>query len=285
MKVISEVDELREWNRKTSDRRRVLVPTMGALHAGHLSLCDIARREAGVNGDVVASIFVNPTQFGPNEDLASYPRPLEADLEKCKAHGVDLVFTPGAGAIYAENATVIIDETKLSSRLCGPSRPGHFSGVCTVVAKLFNLTHPDAAVFGEKDFQQLAIIRRLVGDLNFPIEIIAGPTVRESDGLAMSSRNAYLNDEARTQAPIIFEALSETISKINDGTLTTSEASIEHARNKIQSAPPAKIDYLEIFHSDTLEPLTGKFLELKKIRIATAVFFGKTRLIDNVGIS
>lgn len=285
MKVISEIDELREWNRKTSDRRRVLVPTMGALHAGHLSLCDIARREAGANADVVASIFVNPTQFGPNEDLASYPRPLEADLEKCKAHGVDLVFTPGAGAIYAENASVIIDETKLSSRLCGASRPGHFSGVCTVVAKLFNLTQPDAAVFGEKDFQQLAIIRRLVGDLNFPIKIIPAPTIRESDGLAMSSRNAYLNEEARTQAPIIFEALSETISKINDGTLATSEASIEHGRNKIQSAPPAKIDYLEIFHSDTLEPLTGKFRELKKIRIATAVFFGKTRLIDNVGIS
>lgn len=285
MKVISETDDLREWNRKTSDRRRVLVPTMGALHAGHLSLCDIARREAGANGDVVASIFVNPTQFGPNEDLASYPRPLEADLEKCKAHGVDLVFTPGAGAIYAENASVIIDETKLSSRLCGSSRPWHFSGVCNVVTKLFNLAQPDAAVFGEKDFQQLAIIRRLIRDLNFPIKIIAGPTIRESDGLAMSSRNAYLSEEARTQAPIIFEALSETISQISDGKLTASVAAVEHARKMIEKVPLAKIDYLEIFHSDTLEPLTGKFGNIKKIRIATAVFFGKTRLIDNVGIS
>ncbi len=178
MKIISEIDELREWIRKTSGRRRVLVPTMGALHEGHLSLCDIARKEAGPDGDVVATIFVNPSQFGPNEDLNSYPRPLDADLEKCEAHGVDLVFTPGSDAIYAEDASVVINENELSSRLCGASRPEHFSGVCTVVTKLFNLTQPAAAVFGEKDFQQLAVIRRLVRDLNFPIEIIPGPTIR-----------------------------------------------------------------------------------------------------------
>lgn len=284
MKVIAEIDELREWNRQASNRRRILVPTMGALHAGHLSLCDIARKEAGTDGNVVATIFVNPTQFGPNEDLDAYPRPLEEDLTKCEARGVDLVFTPDASTIYAEDGSVLVDENKLSSLLCGASRPSHFRGVFTVVTKLFNLTQPDAAVFGEKDFQQLAIIRRLVRDLNFPIEIIAGPTIREPDGLAMSSRNAYLSEEERAQAPVIFESLSAAISGISDGSLATPELARKFARGKIETTELAGIDYLEIFHSDTLELLVGEFTDTKNIRIAAAVFFGKTRLIDNVGI-
>ncbi len=285
MKVISEIDELRGWHQQAGNRRRVLVPTMGALHAGHLSLCDIAREEAGVDGDVIVTIFVNPTQFGPNEDLDAYPNPLEEDLRKCAARGVDLVFTPEVGAIYFENATVVVEEKSLSKHLCGASRPGHFNGVCTVVTKLFNLTQADTAVFGEKDFQQLAIIRRLVRDLNFPIEIIAGPTIREADGLAMSSRNTYLSKEDREQAPIIFETLCETTLGISEGRLTSAESAMRFARNRIETITAARIDYLEVFHADTLEPLRGEFEEPGKIRIATAVFFGKTRLIDNVGIS
>ena len=249
---------------------------MGALHRGHTSLFDIAREKAGKDGDVVATIFVNPTQFGPNEDLDAYPRQLEADLDLCKKHGVDLVFTPETGSMYAGDASITIDESRLSRNLCGMSRPGHFSGVCTIVAKLFNLTQPDAAVFGEKDFQQLAIIRRLVRDLDFPIEIIPGPTVREKDGLAMSSRNAYLSDEQREQAPIIFETLSETMFSIEVGKITTAETAITSAREKIETAPLARIDYLVFFDPDTLEKLTGKIGKKTSVRLAAAVFFGKT---------
>ncbi|MCL4107243.1 UNVERIFIED_CONTAM: hypothetical protein GTU68_017127 [Idotea baltica] len=248
---------------------------MGALHDGHLSLCDIARKKAGMTGTVVTTIFVNPTQFGPNEDLDAYPRPLETDLEKCRSRGVDAVFTPSDNTeIYAPNASVSISETSLSTYLCGASRPGHFGGVCTVVAKLFNLTQPDAAVFGEKDFQQLAIIRRLVRDLNFPIEIVGGPTVRESDGLAMSSRNAYLSAEERAQAPIIRKALKHAASTIHQAVST---------KQYVESAPLAKIDYVEIVDAETMQPISEPTAGLPA-RIAVAVFFGKTRLIDNIGV-
>ncbi len=179
MKIISTVAELRAAERDRS-RRRVLVPTMGALHAGHVSLLRLARKNAGSEGEVAVSIFVNPLQFEPGSDFSRYPRPEAADAEVCRAEGADLIFRPVPDEIYFPDRSTFVDETKLSERLCGASRPGHFRGVCTVVAKLFNLLAPDAAVFGEKDFQQLAIIRRMVRDLNFPIEIIGGPTIREA---------------------------------------------------------------------------------------------------------
>ena len=284
MKVISRTDPLREWNRANRHRRRVLVPTMGALHQGHLSLCDFARENAGPGGDVVVTVFVNPTQFGPGEDWDAYPRPLEQDIEKCRAQGVDLVFTPEPHALYADDASTVVDETRLSRNLCGASRTGHFRGVCTIVTKLFHLTSPDAAVFGEKDFQQLAIIRRLVRDLDFPIEILAGPTVRESDGLAMSSRNAYLNREERAQAPVIYQTLSSAISGIKKGTLTNPADVIRFTRTGIESASLASIDYIELVDPDTLEPLTKPISEQQRPCLAVAVCFGKTRLIDHVTI-
>jgi pantoate--beta-alanine ligase len=175
----------------------VFVPTMGALHPGHLALVTRAKEVAAGSGTTVVSVFVNPTQFGPNEDFQRYPRPFEQDCEKLAGLGCDLVFAPSADAMYHPHASVAVHETSLSRTMCGASRPGHFDGVCTVVTKLFHLVQPDFAVFGQKDFQQLAIVRRLVRDLNFPVEIIGLPTVREADGLAMSSRNAYLSPEER----------------------------------------------------------------------------------------
>ena len=282
MDVLTTVAELRDWNRANGENRpRVLVPTMGALHDGHLSLCEIARTKAGTNGRVVTTIFVNPTQFGPNEDLDAYPRPLEADLEKCRSRGVDAVFAPSNNSeIYAPDASISISETSLSHHLCGSSRPGHFGGVCTVVSKLFNLTQPDAAVFGEKDFQQLAIIRRLVRDLNFPVEILAGPTIRESDGLAMSSRNAYLSPEERAQAPIIRKALEHAAATIKQGSI---DESIRLLRKMIESTPLARIDYIEIVDAETMQPIQD-LEQGRPARIAAAVFFGKPRLIDNIGV-
>ncbi len=208
MKIISTIAELRAQSRPAG-KRRVLVPTMGALHAGHLSLIRLARKSAGAEGEVAVSIFVNPLQFEPGSDLSTYPRPESADEELCRKEGVDLIFRPAPNEMYFEDRSTFVEETTLSERLCGASRPGHFRGVSTVVTKLFHLLTPDAAVFGEKDFQQLAMIRRLVRDLDFAVEIIAGPTVRETDGLALSSRNQYLSAEERAQAPIIRQALLE----------------------------------------------------------------------------
>ena len=188
-------------------KRRVLVPTMGALHKAHGELIRVAREAAGKDGEVAVSIFVNPLQFEPGSDYKRYPRPEKADEEFCRNAGVDLLFRPSADEVYATDRSTFVEETSLSSTLEGKSRPGHFRGVCTVVAKLFNILAPDAAVFGEKDFQQLAIIRRMVRDLNFKIDIIAVPTVREEDGLACSSRNQYLNPEERKQAAVLHKAL------------------------------------------------------------------------------
>src|SRR4249920_3097793 len=188
-------------------KRRVLVPTMGALHKAHGELIRVARKAAGKEGEVAVSIFVNPLQFEPGSDYKRYPRPEKADEEFCRDAGVDVLFRPSAEEIYATDRSTFVEETSLSTTLEGKSRPGHFRGVCTVVAKLFNIVAPDAAVFGEKDFQQLAIVRRMVRDLNFNIDIIAVPTVREKDGLACSSRNQYLNPDERTQATVLFKAL------------------------------------------------------------------------------
>ena len=188
-------------------KRRVLVPTMGALHKAHGELIRVAREAAGKDGEVAVSIFVNPLQFEPGSDYKRYPRPEKADEEFCRNAGVDLLFRPSAEEVYPTDRSTFVEETSLSSTLEGKSRPGHFRGVCTVVAKLFNILAPDAAVFGEKDFQQLAVIRRMVRDLNFNIDIIAVPTVRDEDGLACSSRNQYLNSEERKQAAVLYKAL------------------------------------------------------------------------------
>jgi pantoate--beta-alanine ligase len=255
----------------------VLVPTMGALHEGHLALVRRARKRARAKGTVVTSLFVNPTQFGPKEDLTRYPRPFARDSVLLREEGCDLLFAPEAADMYYPNRSITLIENKLSKVMCGASRPGHFDGVCLVVSKLFNLVQPDIAVFGEKDFQQLAILRRMVRDLNFPVELDAHPTVREADGLAMSSRNAYLTQEERNQAPIIYETLLSAEQKISAG-MTSSTKLLDWMKQKIQSAPLANIDYVTVVDPSTLEPLR----ELTSpLLLAAAIFFGKTRLIDN----
>ncbi len=270
MRVTADPAELRQ----ASPRPLVLVPTMGALHAGHLALIRHARELAIPGGTVAVSIFVNPIQFDRPGDLAAYPSPLDEDLEKCRAEGVDLVFNPAADAMYHADRSVTVRETSLSETLCGATRPGHFDGVCTVVLKLFNLFRPDAAVFGEKDYQQLAIIRRMVRDLDVPIEILALPTVREPDGLAMSSRNARLTPDQRADAPRIRRAL------VAAAALTKPDSILETARAGIES-PLNGIDYLELVDAESLQPAT----ELSRpTLLATAVFYGDVRLIDNLSI-
>jgi pantoate--beta-alanine ligase len=257
------------------NKPRVLVPTMGALHKAHLELIRIARAHAGPDGEVAVSIFVNPFQFEPGSDYQRYPRPEKADEGFCRDAGVDLLFRPPVGEMYFDDRSTFVEETSLSSMLEGKSRPGHFRGVCTVVAKLFNILAPDAAVFGEKDFQQLAIVRRMVRDLNFKIDIIAVSTVREEDGLACSSRNKYLNLEERKQATVLHKAL---LAAANAG--KKSDRDIVHlARNVIGEAPLAQIDYVELVDAETLEPVE---IVRPNSQLALAVFFGKTRLIDNI---
>jgi pantoate--beta-alanine ligase len=274
MKIVSTIADLRAHSRGQK-RRRLLVPTMGALHAGHVSLIRLARKHLGAESEVVVSIFVNPLQFEPGSDFSRYPRPELADEAICRAEGVDLLFRPPPNEMYAEDRSTYVEETTLSERLCGASRPGHFRGVCTVVTKLFHLLAPHTAVFGEKDFQQLAIIRRLVRDLDFPVEIIAGPTIREPDGVALSSRNQYLNAEERAQAPVLRAALLKTAqSKEN-----SSAKILAAVRRKIESAPLARIDYAEIVGADDLQPRLT--IEPRSL-LAVAVFFGRTRLIDNI---
>ena len=256
-------------------KRRVLVPTMGALHNAHGELIRVAREAAGRHGEVAVTIFVNPLQFAPGGDYDRYPRPEKADEEFCRDAGVDLLFRPSVDEVYAADRSTFVEETSLSTTLEGKSRPGHFLGVCTVVAKLFNLLEPDAAVFGEKDFQQLAIIRRMVRDLNFNIEIIAVPTIREQHGLACSSRNRYLNAEERSQAAILHKAL--VVAK-NAGKKSARDV-VALARRVISEAPLARIDYVEVADAETLKPV--EVVEPNTVMLM-AVFFGKTRLIDNI---
>ena len=284
MELLPDKSSLRDWIASHRHRPRVLVPTMGALHRGHTSLFDRAREEASrLGGEVVATIFVNPTQFGPNEDFTAYPRPLEADLAKCREHGVDAVFAPGVGDMYADDRSITIAENRLSTTLCGASRPGHFDGVCTVVAKLFLLTQPGAAIFGEKDFQQLAVIRRLVRDLDFPVDIIGAPTVREEDGLALSSRNVYLTPGQRAQAQVLQRSLAKTAHGIAEGRLETPGAAREAFLGEFAAATLARLDYFEMVDAWTLQRL-DEFGDSEP-RLLAAAFFGKTRLIDNVGLS
>ncbi|MEM1082747.1 MAG: pantoate--beta-alanine ligase [Verrucomicrobiota bacterium] len=256
----------------------ILVPTMGALHPGHLELIRHARDRAGDKATVAVSIFVNPIQFDRPDDLASYPRTLDDDLEKCRAVGADLVFTPKSDSIFAPDRSVKVTESSLSTTLCGATRPGHFDGVCTIVLKLFNLFRPDAAIFGEKDYQQLAIIRRMVRDLDVPVEILGHPTVRESDGLALSSRNARLAPDQRADAPRIHKALvaADSIYHANPG-ISTAEL-LKQTRSEIES-PLNRIDYLQLVDAETLQPATNF---LRPALLATAVFYGEVRLIDNI---
>ena len=248
---------------------------MGALHKAHSQLIRIARERAGTDGEVAVSIFVNPLQFEPGSDYQRYPRPEQADEDFCREAGVNLLFRPPVGEMYFDDRSTFVEETSLSSVLEGESRPGHFRGVCTVVAKLFNILAPDAALFGEKDFQQLAIVRRMVRDLNFKIEIVAVPTVREEDGLACSSRNQYLNSEERKQATVLHKAL---VAAADAGKKSASDV-IDLARKVISEAPLARIDYVALVDAETsqaVEMVTPNSL------LALAVFFDKTRLIDNI---
>jgi pantoate--beta-alanine ligase len=255
---------------------------MGALHEGHAALIRRARRVAGKKGKVVVSIFVNPTQFGPKDDLTKYPRPFARDLELCKREGVDLLFHPSAEEIYAPDASITVTESRLGSGLCGIDRPGHFDGVCTVVTILFQIIQPTIAIFGEKDWQQLAIIRRLVRDLKIRVQIIGHPTVRESDGLALSSRNLLLTPENRLLAPRIYQALIATVMEAEAG--TKSVAMLRRGLHKDLSAIPcALVDYAEIVNEETLEPLK-KLGEGVKARALVAVKLGSVRLIDNVAL-
>lgn len=282
MKLLRTRADLSDWQSARAGIPRVLVPTMGALHRGHTSLFDQARNEAGKDGDVIATIFVNPVQFAPHEDFDAYPRPLEADLEKCEARGVSAVFAPDVSEVYAADRSIMVSENRLSTALCGASRPGHFDGVCTVVAKLFNLTRPDVAIFGEKDYQQLALIRRLVRDLDFPVRILAGPTVRDDDGLALSSRNTYLSPGQRAEAPILARSLREVAAGIASGAVGSPSEARQEFLDRFAAASLARLDYFEIVDAGTLEPL-GSFSG-RVPRLIAAAFFGKTRLIDNVGL-
>ena len=259
-------------------KRRVLVPTMGALHKAHGELIRVAREAAGKDGEVAVSIFVNPLQFEPGSDYNRYPRPEKADEEFCRDAGVDLLFRPPAEEVYATDRSTFVEETSLSSTLEGKSRPGHFRGVCTVVAKLFNILAPDASVFGEKDFQQLAIIRRMVRDLNFNIDIIAVPTVREEDGLACSSRNQYLNPEERKQAAVLYKAL---LAAKNAGKKSANNI-VALAQRVINESHLARIDYAEVADAETLKPIE---IAGPNSVLLLAVFFGNTRLIDNIRLA
>src|SRR5262249_24305853 len=251
---------------------------MGALHKAHGELIRVARQAAGKDSEVAVSIFVNPLQFEPGSDYERYPRPKRTDEEFCRNAGVDLLFRPSAEEVYPTDRSTLVEETSLSATLEGTSRPGHFRGVCTVVAKLFNMLAPDAAVFGEKDFQQLAIIRRMVRDLNFNIEIMAVPTIREEDGLACSSRNQYLNPEEQKQATVLYKALQAAK---NAGKRSANDV-VAVAQKVISEAQLARLDYVKVVDAETLKPV--EVVSANSV-LLVAVFFGKTRLIDNIRLA
>lgn len=276
MKIIKTIEELRPiikgWKREGLTVG--LVPTMGYLHDGHKSLIVKAVSE---NDKVVVSDFVNPTQFGANEDLSSYPRDIERDAALCEAAGADIIFHPEPEEMYFPDKCTFVDMDKLTKGLCGKTRPVHFSGVCTVVSKLFNIVTPDRAYFGQKDAQQLAVIKRMVRDLNFDITIVGCPIVREADGLALSSRNTYLNEEERKAALILNKSLTlgkEMIEAGEKNAAKVREAIIKH----METEPLEKVDYVEIVDAENLEPV--ETIDAP-VLVATAVYIGKTRLIDN----
>ena len=277
MKIVKTIKEVRaevkQW--KKEGLSVGLVPTMGFLHEGHKSLMERAVKE---NDRVVVSDFVNPTQFGPNEDLASYPRDLDRDAKLCESAGVTLLFNPEPEEMYYENKTTSVHMEGLTKELCGKSRPIHFDGVCSVVSKLFNIVTPDRAYFGQKDAQQLAVIKRMVRDLNFDIEIVGCPIIREADGLAKSSRNTYLSESERKAAVILSQSLQvgkEMIAQGETDAVKVKEAIVK----KIETEPLAKIDYVEVVDAENIVPVEK--LDNNTL-IAMAVYIGKTRLIDNM---
>lgn len=278
-RVVKSIKALREalndWRKRKADI--ALVPTMGALHSGHISLVGIAKKSAK---KVVVSIFVNPTQFGPNEDFSRYPRTIEADLDKLAEAGADLVFMPDAKEIYPEGfATMLKPAGPAAVGLDDKFRPGHFDGVATVVAKLFTAVMPDIAIFGDKDFQQLQVIKTMARDLHLPVKVVGAPIVREKDGLALSSRNVYLTPQERAAAPVLHQVLKESAKSISEG--EDIEAVLSRGRAKIQAAG-FKLDYLEARDTATLaKPAREK---KSKLRLLVAAKIGKTRLIDNLAV-
>lgn len=276
MRMIERVDEMRQWAEaeRRAARRIVLVPTMGALHEGHLSLV----REGEKKGDrLVVSLFVNSAQFAPNEDLAAYPRDFERDREMLEKEKVDILFHPAAAEMYPEGYQTYVDVEKLGPLLCGEYRPGHFRGVATVVAKLFNIVRPHAAIFGEKDYQQVQVIRRMAKDLNFDVDVVGYPTVREKDGLAMSSRNVYLSRQERAAALSLSRSLKQAESLVRQGE-RESKRIVAAVRAEIEEEPLARIEYAGVCDTETLEEVAT--VEGAAV-LALAVRVGKARLIDN----
>ena len=276
MRIFRQAQELQQFALETrrAGKSIALVPTMGFLHAGHAALIDIARGRADV---VIVSIFVNPTQFGPGEDLDKYPRDFEHDRLVCEEHGADVIFAPEPGAMYAPDASTWVEETVLSRPLCGARRPGHFRGVATVVTKLFHLALPDVAVFGRKDAQQLLVIKRMVRDLNFPIEIVAAPLVRGADGLALSSRNRYLSEEEHQRALVLSRSLRAAKPALEEAGISAAPAIIAAIRHEIEAAG-GRVDYVEALDVDTLAEPTET---TREVLLALAAYFGSTRLIAN----
>lgn len=281
MEVLQSISEIRQAIARRSAGRIVLVPTMGALHQGHRRLIEEGRDLAGEDGVLVVSVFVNPTQFGAGEDFEDYPRTLDADSSICEESGVDLIFAPLVKEMYAPNHSVKVIEECVTTHLCGASRPGHFSGVCTVLAKLFNIVRPDVAMFGKKDAQQLAVIRRMVRDLNYAVEVVGVETVREDSGLALSSRNQYLDAEMHKEAAVLRQALLAVEEKFFQGERSVNTL-VDIATNLISSVDEARIDYVEIVDSDTFQAV--KEIQLDAV-MALAVFFDGTRLIDNIDLN
>lgn len=276
MKIINNIKEIRkqvkDW--KNDGLSIALVPTMGYLHEGHESLIKKASED---NDKVIVSIFVNPMQFGINEDLSTYPRNIDRDSDICEKNGASLIFNPSVEEMYTDGFSTFVDLNNLTSGLCGKSRPTHFRGVCTVVSKLFNIVNPDKAYFGQKDAQQLSIIKQMVTDLNFDIEIVSCPIVREADGLAKSSRNTYLSKEERQASTIINKSLKKAKTLIKSGERDSKNV-IDFIKNEINKEPLAKIDYISIVDNKTIKNI--KTIEDGSL-IAVAVFIGNTRLIDN----
>jgi pantoate--beta-alanine ligase len=281
MLTVDSIHDVREA-RATLEGTVAFVPTMGFLHEGHLSLMREAKRHAD---HLIVSIYVNPTQFAPDEDLEEYPRDPEGDAAKCEELGTSILFTPSDALMYADDHTTTVRVEELDDVLCGPSRPTHFPGVTTIVAKLFNIVEPDVAVFGEKDYQQLAIIGRMVRDLNFEIDVVGSPTVREDDGVAMSSRNKYLTDEEREDARCLSQGLALAWRAYHDGE-RDGEALVELTRARLeQDVEPDQIDYVECVHPTTLVPYSGAQSEIDPEEgavVAVAVQMGQARLIDNL---
>ncbi|AUG57795.1 MAG TPA: pantoate--beta-alanine ligase [Ruminiclostridium sp.] len=280
MRIVEKIADLKTIIRAQKREGKTIgfVPTMGYLHKGHLSLIETSIRH---NDFTVISIFVNPTQFGPNEDFDRYPRDIEGDLKKAESVGVDVVFIPAKEEMYPQGYMTYVNVEKITDSLCGKSRPGHFRGVTTIVNKLFNIVEPDRAYFGQKDAQQALVIKKMVEDLNMNVEVIVCPIVREEDGLAMSSRNAYLSDEERKSAAILYESLLEAKEMVEMGERDGKKI-VGHIKNKIESKTNAEIDYIEVVKASTLE--NADILE-GEILIALAVKFGQTRLIDNITLS